>query len=111
MHLWLRQDNLFSYTEMCFVCGEPFELRMFVVEVRDGAEMMGFVCYDCLELDQSAQADRLDAHAARLRQHATWLEEIAADGFPQLRQAEAQTYAAWQDERNLPRVTDVDLPF
>jgi hypothetical protein len=111
MYLKMHRDNQFNYTETCFMCGAEFGLGQFTFEVWDAADPLGFLCYECLELDPSAQADRLCEHAARLRQHATWLEEIAAEGFPQLRRADAQVYAAWQQERDLPRIAADDLPF
>jgi hypothetical protein len=111
MNLKMRQDNRYHYTETCFMCGTGFKLGQFIFEVCDGHHAVGFLCHACIDLNPSAQAVRLCEYAEQLRQHATWLEEIAAEGFPQLRRADAQVYAEWQGEQNVPRTTDDDLPF
>jgi hypothetical protein len=52
--------------------------------------------------------DTADLRAAGYGDYASLID---AAGVPQLRRADAQVYAAWQQERDLPRIAADDLPF
>jgi hypothetical protein len=113
VYIKMNQNNFVHFTQECFLCGESFYLGSVAFELYDAADRVGDICYECVTLDADAQAGKLSNHAARLRHHTEWLEEIATEGFPRLRLADAQAWEAWQEEcaaARKPRADD-DIPF